>query len=273
LFLLMSFLPSYLLMCVMALLRNKSVLQDSLIQVLPDGKHSVVAQLDKPRFWYVWVLAGLVFALTANLSWSTLSFDASNERFIFSLTLVFAQCFMWLVVGFALSVIFHNALLLHQLGKHVVVDIYNLDSLNSFGRFALSSLLMIVGAMALTPLQSIDAEFRWDNYANAILIVIPAAIAILLLPMWSVHSKIKQEKLSQIDYINKAIARASKSLDEVALTNLNALLDRCHYIQHCRSWPMDTSIFSRVILYVLIPPLAWVGAALVELALDSFLMG
>jgi hypothetical protein len=43
--------------------------------------------------------------------------------------------------------------LLHTLGKRVVVDIYNLDSLNSFGRFALSALLMIAGAMALTPLQ------------------------------------------------------------------------------------------------------------------------
>jgi hypothetical protein len=103
--------------------------------------------------------------------------------------------------------------------------------------------------------------------------VVPAAIAFLLLPIWSAHNKIKQEKLSQIDYINKAIARAFKSLDEAALTNLNALLDQRHHIQHCRSWSMDTSIFSRVVLYVLTLPLAWIGAALVELALGFFLMG
>tara|TARA_B100000959_G_scaffold264188_1_gene304388 strand:+ start:1439 stop:2428 length:990 start_codon:yes stop_codon:yes gene_type:complete len=272
-FLLCSFLPAYLVMCMLGMLRNRPVMQNSLKQVLPDDKHALLTQIDKPRYWLVWVVIALVFAVTANISWSTLSFDTSNERFVFSLTVVFAQFVLWIVVGLALSLNFHNALFLHRLGKLASIDIYNLDSLNPFGRFTLSGLLMIVGAMALTPLQSIDAEFRWDNYRNAFVIVVPAAFVFLLLPIWSVHSKIKLQKRTQLQDIDEAIDKASKSFDGASLMALNGLLDRRQYIQHCRNRPMDTSIFSRVVLYVLIPPLAWIGAALVEVALSSALAG
>ena len=79
------------------------------------------------------------------------------------------------------------------------------------------------------------------------------------------------EKANVIDGINRAIKGASDSLDSESLTRLNGLLIRREQIHHMRNWPMDLSLFSRLVFYVFIPPLAWAGAALTEVLLDSFL--
>jgi len=215
----------------------------------------------------------LVFAAWGNISWDSLEFSPADARFFFSISIVIGQFVLWTVVGLVIAVSFHNSVLLYKLGKLVEIDIYDLDSLNPFGRTSLIALLMIMGALALTPLQSIDAEFRWDNCSTALVVCIPAAITFMLLPTWQLHRRVKLEKQAKLTSINLEIARASRSLEEMPLNQLSALLDRRKYILHCRSWPMDASIFSRVVFYILIPPLAWTGAALMELALGSYLVG
>jgi hypothetical protein len=81
------------------------------------------------------------------------------------------------------------------------------------------------------------------------------------------------EKKSLLQGIAIEIQGASSALEDVALHRMNALLQRKEQIHRLRSWPMDLSIFSRFVLYVFIPPLAWVGAALMEVFLDSMLIG
>ncbi|MDG1025528.1 MAG: hypothetical protein P8N94_12635 [Gammaproteobacteria bacterium] len=73
--------------------------------------------------------------------------------------------------------------------------------------------------------------------------------------------------------INPEIQCSSTALDSESLVRLNGLIARREQVQHTRTWPMDISIFSRFLFYVFIPPLAWLGAALMEVLLDSFLAG
>jgi hypothetical protein len=273
LFLLLSILPAYLMICLVSLIRNTANMSKSIGRILPENQYFLLAKIDQAKFWPVWVALAMLFAGLGNISWESLYFDFTHELFWYSLSVVIGQFVLWAVVGLVLAVNFHNSILLNKLSKVVEIDIYNLDSLNPFGRSGLTGLLIIMGALAFTPLQSIDAEFRWDNYYNALVICIPAAIAFMILPTWPLHKRIRQEKQTGMNCINDEISRASKSLENSELNQLNALLDRRNYLQHCRNWPMDLSIFSRVVFYILIPPLAWVGAALMELALDSYLVG
>ena len=272
-FLLLSIMPAYLMMCLITLIRNTPNVIKSIECILPEAERYRLTELDQAKFWPLWVGLFLVFAVWGNISWSSLSFEPSSDRFWYSLSIVIGQFVTWAVVGLVLAFSFHNSFLLHKLGKLVKIDIYNLDSLNQFGRSSLTGLLIIMGVLALLPLQSIDAAFRLDNYVNALYVCIPASITLMLLPTWSLHRRIKLDKRTKLESINVEIASVSKSLENTPLYQLNALLDRRNYILHCRNWPMDLSIFSRVVFYVLIPPLAWAGAALMELALDSFLNG
>jgi len=39
------------------------------------------------------------------------------------------------------------------------------------------------------------------------------------------------------------------------------------------TWPLDWRIYSRLAFYVILPPIAWLGAAFVEFGVDRFLDG
>ncbi|MBL6691279.1 MAG: hypothetical protein ISP91_12890, partial [Pseudomonadales bacterium] len=81
---------------------------------------------------------------------------------------------------------------------------------------------------------------------------------------------IRQE---QLDELNRLIREASKSLSPDDVHQLEVLLQRRERVSSAPTWPADVSTFQRFLLYIIIPPLAWVGAALVELVVEGFLGG
>ena len=110
-----------------------------------------------------------------------------------------------------------------------------------------------------------------ENYFNAFLITMPAILILVPLPIWSLHRRIRTAKRNLITEIDEEIRNASKIISGDELQKLNALLQRCEQIQKLRNWPMGLTIVSRFALYVFIPPLAWAGAALMEVYLDRFI--
>src|SRR5210317_1204577 len=68
LFLLLSILPAYLMMCLVSLVRNTPNMSKSIAQILPESEHSQLAKLDQARYWPVWVILGLLFAAAGNIS-------------------------------------------------------------------------------------------------------------------------------------------------------------------------------------------------------------
>jgi len=177
------------------------------------------------------------------------------------------------VTGIVLFFAVNEGLTFNRVGRWVRIDLYRPDTLNGFGRAALNYLLMVVGAMALTTVQAIDQEFRAENYLNALYVAVPAALVLVTLPIWPIHRRMRTAKRVALAELDAEIARARQGLDAESLGRLNALLERRAYLHALRTWPMDLAIFSRFVLYVFIPPLAWAGAALVEMVLDSYLAG
>ena len=55
--------------------------------------------------------------------------------------------------------------------------------------------------------------------------------------------------------------------DVVAIELLSAHIDR---LRGLSNWPVDLRLATRIFAYVISPPLAWVGAALVENLVDRF---
>lgn len=225
------------------------------------------------RFWPLAILLGIAFAVFGNLNTGNLSYNPESEIFFVSLAISFGQIFMWSTIAVSLFFVFQDDFLLYQYGRHVSVNIYDLDKLNGFGSAALSQFLMVVGALVLTTLQSLDRDFQWVNYANGLYVGIPSAIIFVILPTWTIRKNIKQEKARVLASINAEIQLASTGLESESLLRMNALIARREQVQHTRTWPMDISIFSRFLFYIFIPPLAWLGAAMMEVLLDSFLAG
>lgn len=271
-FLLFSLLTPYLLMCMLAGVRANDLTHRQITPGLPPGFSQDRYQL--MHYWPLPVLVAIAFALLANVNWSSMVLSPGSEGFLTSLLLIVGQIVMWTMVGLVLFVSIHECWILGRLGKVVEFNLYNLDALNGFGRAALNSFLMVVGALSLTIVQAIDREFRAENYINGLYVGLPAAMVLVTLPIWSLHRRLRRRKLEELAAIDKEIVDSNSAVaDTEAMLRFNALLQRREIVSNLRVWPMDTTIFSRFVLYVFIPPLAWVGAALVEFFLDSLLSG
>jgi hypothetical protein len=271
--LLLTLLPAGLLMWFTAWVRSSESLFADIRSQMDAPAELGVKRYQFGRYWPVAASLGIAYAVYGSIVPSSQVYDPQSEVFLISMALTFGQLFMWSIVGITIFFVFHDDWLLYHYGKSVRVNIYDLDRLNGFGRAVLSQFLMVVGALALTTLQSLDREFRWYSYAYGLYVGVPSAIIFVLLPTWTIRKYIRKEKALALTSINTEIQCSSTALDSESLVRLNSLIARREQVQHTRTWPMDISIFSRFLFYVFIPPLAWLGAALMEVLLDSFLAG
>jgi len=253
----------YLLAAVVYLYRGH---RDVVRQLAPliDDQAAVTDALADPKSRAVGValLAGALFglsqysgvllnSLTTVNPWLDLSVFAANE-------------ITWLTVAFTAVCRVSDARSLRRLGRKVRVDLYDLSKLRPFGSAAIRDVLVIMGALALMPLQALDAEFRLINYRDGLIVGLTLSGLLFLIPQTGVRAAIRTAKAARLEMLQQAVDAADRR-DVVQLESLVAHRDR---IQHTSTWPLDLSLVGRVVFYLVIPPLAWVGAALVELMVD-----
>lgn len=214
--------------------------------------------------WFV-VLIGAVFGGYQNEEFIR-RVAASGPLNALDLTFVLANCFVWSMVAFMLSWRLPISLALSRLGARMKVDVYRLDRLRPLARIATLDILVVAGAMAFMPLQSLDAEFRIYNYNYGIIVGVPAAIVLFVLPLMGVHGNIRDRKAERVAALQAKLDVVDR--DDVGTVEvLAAHMDR---LRGLSNWPVDLRLATRIFAYVIIPPLAWVGAALVENLVDRF---
>ena len=120
---------------------------------------------------------------------------------------------------------------------------------------------------------ALDAEFRWGNYNFALAVAIPFSLTLLLWPLWSIHGRIRDEKQAHLSRIDGWIQAANSATTTEDILKLETLLAHRDRVQAQRTWLLSTDVVSRVFLYLIIPPLAWVGAAMVERLVDQLAGG
>jgi hypothetical protein len=91
-------------------------------------------------------------------------------------------------------------------------------------------------------------------------------------PIWPLHERLAEARRSLLDALNRQIA--SEPLPDPhhpeSLARLAPLLSYRREILDVSEWPFDLGTMTRLGLYLIIPPLTWVGAALIERLVDAF---
>ena len=212
-----------------------------------------------PAFAWLGGLLGFGFGAAQNPEavrsmLATRTFEPLDVAFVLS------ACLIWSLVAMVLCFRLPASLALSAMGERLAIDLYRLDRIRSLGRLATSEILVVAGAMAFMPLQSLDAEFRPGNYQPGVLVGVPAAAIFFLTPLWGVHRSIQAHKRARIDELQVQVAHLGQN-DLVALEALCAHIDR---VRALASWPIDHRLITRVFVYVVIPPLAWIASAVVQ---------
>ena len=233
---------------------------------------TLVARLNQMPRYRFWIATGVGVLLGyANIDLRTVTTSVGVlPTWPMDLSLALGSMAVWIFASQVVYTGIENGLTLTRLGRSCIeVDLFQMQRLKPFARVGILSTLMVMGALAITPLQALDAEFRAVNYTFAFAVGLPVALLLLVLPMWGIHRRLLEEKARALAQADASIAIAERDHAANALTYLNALLERRAFLRSLHTWPMDLSGIARVGLYLIIPPLAWVGAALVEIGVQA----
>jgi len=191
--------------------------------------------------------------------------DGSFKHSVLEWSLRAGNGLVWLSAGAVFAWRLDNARIFYRLGQQLQVDPFNLERVRPLGRMATTDVFVVMGAMALTPLQSMSTDFVFAFYRMAFLVGIAASVIFLILPQLGVHQRVLREKSMRVLRLQTRID-GTDPLDYVAMETLLAHRDR---LQDAPAWPTDTKGFGRALFYLVVPPLAWVGAAIVERGVDQ----
>jgi hypothetical protein len=213
--------------------------------------------------------AGLFYALAFNIPSVQISSTLNGDWGV--LSIIMGQVILWVCVGILLSVRLHIAGLFSTLGQTIEFSIFEQTPLQAFAKVGMLDVVIVAGGMAIATVQSLDAQFRLENYLSAAVIAAPAALALLFRPMREIHKRMLLRKKELLAPINGLIVQAGEETTLHDIRLLEELLQRRDRITALHTWPLDISIWRRLAFYILIPPLAWAGAALMEVLVNRAL--
>ena len=215
------------------------------------------------RGWPWAVAFGVTFGLSLN---AVLIEVMIRARTLHPLDVGFllGACITWTAAGLLLCWRLAISAAFSKLGEHASLDLYRIDQLRPLSRVANTDVLIVVGAMAFSPLQSLDAQFRFGNYFPAIIIGIPAALILFVRPLWGLRAQIMQAKRERLGELYELV----DSTDRADISRLESVAAHVDRVRAIPNWPIDTDLIARLFGYVIIPPLAWVAAAMVENFID-----
>lgn len=206
----------------------------------------------------IWLLAGSFGAV-----WNLLS--SSLSGFVAALV----PLVVWLTMTCAIVSLVDNARLFRRLSKNIHVDLLDIQSLNPFGRMAVSSTLMIIGAQASVSIMWLDGKADpWTTIPGMIL-TSAAMLYLFVAPVLPIHRSLKVAKISELARLQELINNRNRRT-EGDYAGVAPLLAYRREIIGTREWPFDLSVMARLGLYIVIVPLTWIGAALIERAVDLF---
>jgi len=226
----------------------------------------------------LFVLLGLVagsahlMLLLQGITGGILPYLAQNPGVIIGWT---GTLLVWLVMTTVIASLIDTAIRFARLGAGTCrIDLLNTQPLVAFARVAIISSLAIIGAQALFSLMSFDQAISIESALPGLIGMGVPLLALFAVPIWPVHKRLSAAKTSALAQLNKRIeqCRDGTTLGEETVNvmgELNQLLMLRREVMLAPVWPFDASSITRLVLYIIIVPLTWAGAALIEMLLET----
>lgn len=216
---------------------------------------------------HTWFLAGRDFGVFRHMF-------ADGKNF----AVIFGTLLTWFVVTHIVSAFVSNAITTAEAWRdHLKVDLLQPQMLTPIGTIALLPALVLMGAQVFYPLISLGGQFNLIAIAPGFLATLGSLIFLFTITSWSAHRKIEAAKVSALDEVNQMIATrrlpSGSPPSPDALRELQTLLSHRSYLQNLSSWPFSNSVLPRLLFYLVLPPLTWLGAALMESGVEQMLGG
>jgi hypothetical protein len=152
------------------------------------------------------------------------------------------------------------SLFVRRLGGRVRIDLSDPHLLGAFADIGIRHLLVIIVGLSVIPMQAIlTGQIATVDFVPALVVTVPVALMVLLLPMWGIRGAVITAKRIELDRLNELATASEHDSDRHMLLSLYR-----RQIADTSEWPASAGAASRLLFYVVIPPLAWIAAALVQ---------
>ena len=176
----------------------------------------------------------------------------------------------------AIGALIGNAQLFAQMGHRMHIDLLHSPSLLAVAQLAIMSTLSVIGAQILFVFLILDSQAGWLDILPGFLATMIPMLLLFFLPVWPLHKRLQHAKREELAIVNRELRRVRPQPlttleDTQHLDEVNRLLVYRREIQQVSEWPFDMPALTRLGLYLILPPLTWVAAALIENLVNSLL--
>lgn len=181
----------------------------------------------------------------------------------------------WLFMVHVISALVRNAALFDQLGRQSVrIDILRPGTLVGFGTAGTLPALALMGTQAAYPLLSLGGFNAWVSLPGFTM-TLATVVYLLFRPMWGVHVHLRESKRALLGSIDSKLRQwrdrhPDQNLAGGDLGEISNLLQFRTQVISQPEWPFNPGSAARWFIYVVIPPMTWVLAALVENLVDGW---
>ncbi len=180
---------------------------------------------------------------------------------------------VWIVMMTVVAGLFQIALVFSRLGRRTRVDLLQPRTLTPFARVAVILTLAIIGAQAAFPILWLNSQLSAIASIPGLITTTIPMLFLFAMPLMPIHRAIAATKAAEIERLDGQLAALTeaKQKDSELLARLAPLLAYRREIESVREWPFDTGVSSRLAFYLVIPPITWIGSAVIQHFVDSAL--
>lgn len=224
-------------------------------------------------------LAGLILALVHQwlIFGVTLNLSTGDPRSAENFASFIGTILIWVTMTTVITALTKNARSFSRLARsHIRIDLFQPFKLLPFARVAIISTLSLIGALTLFPILFLDSNTPLSGSLPGFFATVVPIFMMLAIPIWPIHQRLLLAKVKALTDVRLLISDLTETspaqpLNNQTITETVPLLTYQRHLSQLSTWPFDLGVVTRLLLYLVIPPLTWVGAALIEKGLDSVL--
>jgi hypothetical protein len=210
----------------------------------------------------VWIAraAGAAYGIFASMSAVSGALKGNHAALLYLWVPVVIPV-LWAVMLPALWRLLRLSVFVFRFGRDDVrIDFGDLRELGAFSDIAIRHLLLIAMGLTVIPMQAIlTGPLEPADFVPALIVTVPVALVAVILPMWGIHGTMTVAKHRELERLTTTLQSSARDSDRFLLLSMYR-----QQIADVSEWPVSARSAARVLFYVVIPPLAWVAAALVQ---------
>lgn len=202
----------------------------------------------------------------------------TGEFIASDLWVVVTAIILWITVFQLAAVLTRNSKIVSRLTiDHLQVDLLNVDMISGFSRGVIRNVLVFVLGTVTFPLLWLDGDIDLWRIVPGYIFILAVLSLMLIPPLASVHKRIVDAKRKELECVRRAMLGDRAALADSRLAGdadtirMPELIAYKQVIEAVPDSPLETPAAVRLFFYVMIPPLAWSGAAIIERVIDTII--